>query len=168
MTAVTSRSPLQPPRISNDDQRRFAQLPAVLGAVDAIMTARHELQPRKKPAPIKHLPPPSADDRPDVRYMTPRQMQEYSQDLYAAGILTFDDYEAMAFQPELHPNFNHTIGALIGRKAEPDRPRDFITYWRDRLDFGCRHYSQNSNPVRQARRIIEAISSFPRRSDIFA
>ncbi len=116
----------------------------------------------------KHLPPPDGGDGvPDVRHMTPREMQEYSQDLYAAAIICFEDYEALAFQPDLHPDFNRTIGALTGEKAAPDRPRDFIRRWQDRLSFAQRYYPSNATEVRQAHRILEALKAFPRRTDVF-
>ena len=99
--------------------------------------------------------------------MTPREMQDYSQNLYAAGAITFEDYEALAFQPDLHPDFNRTIGALTGEKAQPDRPRDYIRQWSDRVEYTQRYYPQNSEEVRQAHRIHEALKAYPRRTDIF-
>lgn len=118
--------------------------------------------------PVKSLPPPSDGyNVPDVRHMTPREMQDYSQNLYAAGAITFEDYEALAFQPDLHPDFNRTIGALTGEKAQPDRPRDYIRQWSDRVEYTQRYYPQNSEEVRQAHRIHEALKAYPRRTDIF-
>lgn len=112
-------------------------------------------------------PPPGGPRVPDVRHMTPREMQDYSQNLYAAGVISFEDYEALAFQPDLHPDFERTIGALTGEKPQPDRPRDFIRQWSDRVEYTQRYYPQNSNEVRQAHRIAEALKAFPRRTDIF-
>lgn len=154
--------------LDGDGGRRWEQLPAVLNSVDALLAVQEQDQTGPAEKPRKLLPPLKAGERPDVRFMSPREMQDYSQDLYAAGIVTFDDYEALAFQPELHPNYDKTIGALTGKNAEPDRPRDFVKHWQDRLDFARRHYPQNSDPVRQANRILDAITSFPRRADIFA
>lgn len=102
-----------------------------------------------------------------VRHMTPRQMLAYSEDLYAAGIIAFEDYEAMAFQPELHPDFIRTIGALTGDKPQPDRPRDFIHRWEDRLDFAQRYRPANSHEVRQAHRILNVLRTFQRQGDVF-
>lgn len=117
----------------------------------------------------KRIAPPNGDRAStNVRHMTPRQMLDYSEDLYAAGIITFDDYEALAFQPDLHPHFDRTIGALTGERAQPDRPRDFIRRWEDRLEFAQRYYPSSSQEVRQAFRILEAIKAFPRHHDIFA
>ena len=117
---------------------------------------------------LEQLPPPDGKSKvPDVRHMTPRQMQDYSQNLYAAGVISYDDYAALAFQPELHPDFQKTIGALTGEKAQPDRPRDYIEQWRDRVDYTQRYYPANAEPVRQAHRIHEALLAFPKRTDIF-
>ena len=114
------------------------------------------------------LPPPAGGARvPDVHHMTPREMQDYSQNLYAAGVISFEDYEALAFQPDLHPDFERTIGALTGEKPQPDRARDFVRQWSDRVDYTQRYYPQSSNEVRQAHRILEALKAFPRRTDIF-
>mgnify|MGYP004349180977 CR=1 FL=1 len=76
-------------------------------------------------------------------------------------------HEALAFQPDLHPDFERTIGALTGEKPQPDRPRDYIRQWSDRVEYTQRYYPQNSNEVRQAHRILEALKAFPRRTDIF-
>ena len=117
---------------------------------------------------LDQLPPPAGGAGvTDVRHMTPREMQDYSQNLYAGGVITFEDYEALAFQPDLHPDFERTIGALTGEKPQPDRPRDYIRQWSDRVEYTQRYYPQNSNEVRQAHRILEALKAFPRRTDIF-
>lgn len=89
-----------------------------------------------------------------LRNLTPRQMAEVSLDLYAAGILSYDDYAILAFQPELHPDYNTTIGALTGEPAGPDRARDFVNHWEDRLSFERRHNPQNTSLVRRAERIV--------------
>lgn len=102
-----------------------------------------------------------------VRHMSPREMLAYSEDLYAAGIISFEDYEVMAFQPDLHPDFARTIGALTGEAPQPDRPRDFIRRWEDRLDYARRYRPANSQEVRQAHRILSVLKAFQRRGDIF-
>lgn len=117
--------------------------------------------------PERLAPPVGGPNVPDVRHMPPRGMQDYSENLYAAGVISFEDYEALAFQPELHPDYTKTIGALTGEAAQPDRPRDYIQQWRDRVDYTQRYYPANSEPVRQALRIHEALTTFPRRTDIF-
>lgn len=69
----------------------------------------------------------------DVRAISPREMTTLSFDLHLAGLLPYEEYAVLAFQPELHPDFDRTTGALTGEKADPDRPRDFIALLEDRL-----------------------------------
>ena len=97
--------------------------------------------------------------------MTPREMQAYSEILYAAGVIDFEDYEAMAFQSDLHPAFSRTIGALTGETPGPDRPRNFVRVWQDRLNFARRYGAADSMEVRQAARILEALTAYPRQAD---
>lgn len=131
------------------------------GAVDVILSLEHQ-------APLAiESDPKFRDDSIHATHMSPRQMLEFSENLYAAGLVSFDDYEALAFQPELHPDFDKTIGALTGERAAPDRPRDFVDDWGKRLDYAQRYYPANSSEVRQAQRIHEALKSFPTRTDIF-
>ena len=63
----------------------------------------------------------------NVRQFTPRHMAELSLELYVLGYIDWDEYAMLAFQSELHPDFDRTIGALTGEKADPDRPRDFLS-----------------------------------------
>ena len=71
----------------------------------------------------------------NVRQFTPRHMAELSLELYVLGYIDWDEYAMLAFQSELHPDFDRTIGALTGEKADPDRPRDFLAWWEERLAF---------------------------------
>lgn len=137
------------------------------GANDAIVARTVPDKPREPRQPAKLPPPGPAPGGPHVRYMTPREMQLYSENLYAAGYISFDDYEVLAFQPDLHPDFGRTIGALTGERAQPDRPRDFIRLWQERLNFAQRYYPSNSREVRRAHRILEAIKAFPNSSSMF-
>ena len=102
------------------------------------------------------LPPPQPDKH-GFRHFTPRQMVEASMDLYVAGRLTWDEYALLAFQPELHPDFDRTVGALTGRKAEPDRPRDFIADWEDRLRFEERYNARAPHLVENTRRVVAVL-----------
>lgn len=121
----------------------------------------------EKQAPQRSIAAPDKrKSGPNVRYLSPREMLNYSQDMYAAGIIGFEDYEAMAFQPDLHPDFNKTIGALTGQRAAPDRPRDFIRHWQDRLNYVQRYYPADAYEVRQANRILKALMAFPQHGDI--
>lgn len=93
----------------------------------------------------------------DMHRLSPRQMANLSSDLYAAGVVSFDDYAALAFQPELHPDFARTIGALTGERAEPDRPQDFVQLWEDRAEFQRRHNAARADLVRQSERIAQVL-----------
>ena len=66
---------------------------------------------------------------------SPREMADLSLDLFLAGVLTDEEYALLAFQPELHPDFDRTIGALTGQRANPDESRDYVATWRERLEF---------------------------------
>ena len=77
-----------------------------------------------------------------ARAISPREMQALSEDLYAGGVLTWEEYAELAFQADLHPDFPHTIGALTGERPRPDQPRDFVKQWEERLDFERRHFPE--------------------------
>ena len=55
----------------------------------------------------------------DTHNLTPRQMANLSLDFYAAGVISFEDYALLAFQPELHPDYNSTIPFETFRRAKP-------------------------------------------------
>ncbi len=93
----------------------------------------------------------------NFRHASPRQISDVSLDLYAAGLLSYEDYSVLAFQPELHPDYDRTIGALTGEPAAPDHRRDFVLIWNEKLQFDLRHNPQNSAPVRQTVRIYELL-----------
>lgn len=78
-------------------------------------------------------------------------------ELYIGGALSWEEYSALAFQPELHPDYNRTIGALIGEEAEPDRPQDFVTVWEERLAFEKRYNAEDPGSIVNASRIVEIL-----------
>jgi len=84
-------------------------------------------------------------------------MAALSAELYFAGHLDQDQYEELAFQAELMPNYDDTIGALIGTRAAPDRPRDYTQIWKTRLRFEEKHAAGDSRPLERARRILELL-----------
>ena len=98
----------------------------------------------------------------DFRNASPRQIANISLDLYAAGMLSYEDYAALAFQPELHPDYDRTVGALTGKTAAPDQQRDYIEVWNERLRFNLRHNPQNSPSVKQAARIYNLLKGLGR------
>lgn len=93
----------------------------------------------------------------DVRNMSPRQAADLGMDLYVAGVLPWEEYAMLAFQPELHPDFARTIGALTGQKAEPDRPRDFVAIWEDRLAFERQHNAADTRRIDRTERIVTVL-----------
>lgn len=93
----------------------------------------------------------------DPRYLSPREMVNLSQELYMAGIVNFDEYATMAYQPELQPDYNQTVGALTGEPAEPDRKRDFISYWEERLAFEQKYNTIDSKDVAASQRIVDVL-----------
>lgn len=93
----------------------------------------------------------------DVRDASPRQMVELAMDLYVAGIINWDESAMMAFQPELQPEYDKTIGALTGEEANPDRPRDFVQIWEERLHFEKKYNTIDSEAVTKSQRIVDVL-----------
>jgi hypothetical protein len=89
----------------------------------------------------------------DIRQMSPRKMAEMSLDLYVAGIIEWEEHEMLAFQAELHPDYDKTIGALTGEPAQPDHPKDFIEEWERRLTFQRRYNPDNVRRIRRTEHI---------------
>ena len=58
---------------------------------------------------------------------------------------------------ELHPDYDQTVGALTGEKADPDRPRDYVAIWEERLVFERKHNAGNDNRVGRSRRIVNVL-----------
>lgn len=94
----------------------------------------------------------------DVRAISPRAMTALSEELYFAGLLDREGYLALAFQAELMPNYELTIGALTGQKAAPDRPRDYTAVWRAKLAFEMKHLGGDPRIARRTRRILELLT----------
>lgn len=114
--------------------------------------------------PAKTSPSPPAEEaahhfiwRNDVRNLTPRQMSALCGELFLAAMISCDEYLMMAFQPELHPDYDRTIGALIGETADPDRPRDYIQRWTDRLDFERRYAAEQTSSINHTRNILSVL-----------
>ena len=93
----------------------------------------------------------------DVRNISPREMTEGSLYLYALGVLTWEEYSILAFQPELQPDYDQTIGALTGQKAKPDEPKDFIAQWEERMTFAQRHNPADSKVIRRTKHILAVL-----------
>ena len=78
-------------------------------------------------------------------------------DLYVGGVLPWEEYAMLAFQPELHPDYDRTIGALTGEKAEPDRPRDFVSQWERRLEFEEKYNADHPKLVARTTHIVAVL-----------
>lgn len=94
----------------------------------------------------------------NVRSMSPREMADVSMELYAAGAVSWEEYAMLAFQPELHPDFERTVGALIGEKAEPDKRRDFIATWERRLTFEKRYNKDRPYLIERTQHIVNVLT----------
>jgi len=93
----------------------------------------------------------------DAHNLSPREMTNLSQDLYAAGVISFEEYSLLAFQPELHPDYDRTIGALTGEIAAPNQRRDFVHIWQERASFHCRHNANRPDLVAQSEQIAQVL-----------
>lgn len=94
----------------------------------------------------------------DAHNLSPREMANLSQNLYAAGVISFDEYSLLAFQPELHPDFDRTIGALTGEVAAPDQQRDFVHIWQERADFQRRHNAGRPDLIEKTEHIAAVLN----------
>ncbi len=99
-------------------------------------------------APAVIALPPPRDRRPrhDLRHVSPRRFAEIAHELYVEGSLKWPEYQLIGFPSELHPDYDATIGALTGQRAEPNRPRDLLAEWEQRVDF-MRRYGDPSLDV---------------------
>lgn len=93
----------------------------------------------------------------DVRQMSPRKMVQMSMDLYVAGVIGWEEHEMLSFQPELHPDYDKTIGALTGEPARPNHPKDFIEEWENRLAFQRRYTPGNVGRIRRTEHIYNIL-----------
>ncbi|HJN23349.1 MAG TPA: hypothetical protein QF509_05500 [Rhodospirillales bacterium] len=129
-----------------------------------------------QPAPLPTAPPaqPPAEGKAvaggahgvDTRHLAPCRIGELSMDLYISGNLGWEEYSMLAFQAELPPAFNQTIGALTGEKAEPDRPRDYVALWEERLAFEQKNNAQDRALVGRTQRILNVLNHMDTPTDI--
>ena len=91
----------------------------------------------RSPPKIIALPPPRPEPRPrfDLRNVSPRRFAQIVHELYVEGSLKWDEYQWVGFPSELHPDYDSTIGALTGERANPDRPRDMLADMEHRVEF---------------------------------
>ena len=112
------------------------------------------LAPPRPPLPqpaVAGAPMPESEI--EVRNMSPRQMAHWAHEMYMIGWINWDEYRA-ALPAELHPDYDATIGALTGERAQPDRPRDMVREWEERLAFAHRHSAADDGEARKLHRIV--------------
>lgn len=126
--------------------RDFAMAPMM-------QTARHDT------APILALPAPRAQVRAryDLRNVSPRQYAEIAHELYLEGSLRWEEYQWIGFPSELHPDYDTTIGALTGERADPDRPRDMLAAMESHVDFIRRYQSGEDGGFWRAERALDVL-----------
>jgi hypothetical protein len=94
---------------------------------------------------------------PTPRRMSPRQMADLSQCLRDSGLLNADESRLLGFHVELHQDHDATIGAISGSPASPNRPRDLIVEWEERLAFTRAHLPDDRERIRRIERIIDVL-----------
>lgn len=91
--------------------------------------------------------------------MSPRQLAEWAHEMYLSGALTWDEYRLAGFPAELHPHYNATVGALTGRPAAPDQPRDMVKEWEEKLAFYHRHNPSIDPQIRRTEKILALLAA---------
>ena len=104
----------------------------------------------------------------NIRHISPRKMLETGYDLYTIGAIGWDEYEMVAFQAELHPDFDKTIGSLVGDTAQPDRPQDFIAIWEKRLEYERRYNPDDTRTIRQAEHLVSILRQIDSPTNLIA
>jgi len=93
------------------------------------------------------------DEEIDIRFISARQMSSISLEFYVRGLVSWDEYVRLAFQPELHPDYDATIGALLEEHGDPDKPQDFVRIWEERLAYERKYNARNVKRIRATERI---------------
>ena len=95
--------------------------------------------------------------RVDPRNMSPRQLADWAHEMYLCRMLTWEEYCMAGFPPELHPQYNRTVGALTGKPAQPDAPRNMIRVWEERLSFMMRYYDADEPDVQRVEKLLRLL-----------
>ena len=95
--------------------------------------------------------------RVDPRNMSPRQLADWAHEMYLCRMLSWEEYCMAGFPPELHPQYNRTIGALTGKLAQPDAPRNMIRVWEERLSFMLRYYDADEPDVQRVEKLLRLL-----------
>ena len=156
--------------------------------VDAVKpgTLEEAVVPGRELVPVRQTPPPviygtRKDGQADqsggkdirvtaenMRQISPRKMSETGYDLYTLGAIGWEEYEMLAFQPELHRDYDTTIGALVGDTADPDRPQDFIEMWEKRLEFERRYNPDQTRKIRQTEHLVSILRQIDNPTNLVA
>lgn len=91
----------------------------------------------------------------DVRNISPVGVYELSGYLHEWGLISNMEYLYLSFQPEMHPNFNATIGIHTGQEAEPEKRRDYVEIWAQRYTREQRSGSMKARKSRQILRLLQ-------------
>ena len=112
-------------------------------------------------APLAALPAPDDPSltapRHDLRNISPRQFADVTHELYMEGTLSWEEFKMLGVPSELDPRYDQTIGALTGEKAQPDRPKDMLGHWEQRVDFEKR-YNPSEDQVRTAESALQKLT----------
>jgi len=100
---------------------------------------------------------PSQTPRHDLRNISPRQFADVTHELYMEGTLNWEEFKMLGVPSELDPRYDQTIGALTGEKAEPDKPKDMLGHWEQRVDFEKR-YNPSDEQVATAESVLQKLT----------
>lgn len=94
----------------------------------------------------------------DLRNISPIQMAELCNALYKEGILEFDDFVAISFQPELNPE---QYLMTHGKYPNPVAPKNIIEQYQSQLEIEIKCGSSSSSlaKLRRAINIFESLHS---------
>jgi len=104
----------------------------------------------------------------NMRQISPRKISETGYDLYTVGAIGWEEYEMLAFQPQLHRDYDTTIGALVGDTADPDRPQDYIEVWEKRLEFERRYNPEQIRKIRQTEHLVSILRQIDNPTNLVA
>lgn len=92
----------------------------------------------------------------DVRNISPRDMAAMSLSLYESGHISFKTHALLSFQPELHPEYDATLGKISGVPAQPDEKRDFIQVWEKKLESQKR-YAAPAEQIKNTEEVLNLL-----------
>lgn len=130
---------------------RFGSVPAMRGGLPALPDEAAE--PLSTPMERASR----GNYRIDPRAMSPRQLADWAHEMYLCRMLAWEEYCMAGFPPELHPHYNRTVGALTGKLAQPDAPRNMIRVWEEKLSFMLRYYDADEPDVLRVEKLLRLL-----------